>query len=354
MRQPDATQSAPFPSLAALLAVHAELLQSMPEGRLAEPDVLKIRAFLRQAVASGALIDTPIERKQVQGLLDYWSATLYANGPERAGETTEATRLPISETVLTEFQPETIADIAAKAQAWLQSIAPTDRDLVRRMLLRLVRLSDASRTFLPIPTTRAELQQLGTPARVDALLNGLGDAVRIERRERPEDDRISLRFAALTRMWQAYADWLEQRLRFRDAASFWDASSRDSSALIRDELLNESLGYHDKNDIEEAYIVASLNREARTEHRGPQRKVHIRSRRGRRVAARRPVVLAVEYREPGPRGRGGSAAACGSRGQEGRRSREGSQKGRDRAQGEIQALQHGHRHPDPRAGRDEQ
>jgi hypothetical protein len=261
--QPDAIQAAPYASLDDLLAAHAELLKSMPEGRLCDTDVGRIREFLRRAAASGALIDIAADRKQVQGLLDYWSATLYSITPSSSGEPPAASRLPKHETVLAEFEATTIADVASKVERWLRSLTPADRDLVRRILMRLVRLSDVDRTFQPAPATRADLQQLGTPARTDALLDGLRDAgvVRIEKGDSPEAERVTLRFAALTRKWPEYAGWLDRRLRFRDTVSFWRSSNRDPSTLIRDELLDEALDYYGKNDLEQAFITASRERE---------------------------------------------------------------------------------------------
>ena len=219
--------------------------------------------FLRRAAATGKVIDTAVDRKQVQGLLDYWSATLYSQGHRQPGGSADVERLPREETVLTEFETGTVNKVAQAADAWFRKLTDGDRDLVRRILLRLVRLPCEGRKLQPIVVTRSTLQQLGSPTRVDAILEGLAEAgvIRVEKAAQPEDDQISLRFDALTRSWKEYAGWVDRRVRFRDAASFWVASGRDRAALIRDELLDEAMDFHDKNELEQGFIAASRDRE---------------------------------------------------------------------------------------------
>ena len=254
-----------FPSLEALRSGHSDLLQSIPdsEDKLTQSDVARIREFLRRAAATGTVIDTAIDRKQAQGLLDYWSATLYSQGHRQPGGSADVQRLPREETVLTEFETGTVDEAARAADAWFRQLTEGDRDLARRILLRLVRLPCGGRMPQPIIVTRSALQQLGSPNRVNAILESLAGAglIRVEKAAQPEDDQISLRFDALTRSWKEYAGWVDQRVRFRDAASFWDASGRDRTALIRDELLDEAMDFHDKNELEQNFLAASRERE---------------------------------------------------------------------------------------------
>jgi hypothetical protein len=254
-----------FSSLEALRSGHADLLQSISDAEqsLTEPEIDRIRDFLRRAAAAGRVLDTPADRKQAQGLLDYWSATLYSQGQRQQPGSAGVERLPKEETVLAEFETGTIGEIARAAEAWFRNVPPGDRDLVRRILLRLVRLPAEGRKFQATVVPRSAPEQLGPPAKVTAILDGLAGAglIRIEKAEKPEDDRISLRFDALARSWAPYAGWVDQRVRFRDAASFWDASHQDRTALISDNLLDDALDYQDKNELELKFVAASRDRE---------------------------------------------------------------------------------------------
>jgi hypothetical protein len=254
-----------FSSLEALRAGHADLLQSVPdsEDKLTGVHVDHIREFLRRAAAAGKVMDTPGERKQAQGLLDYWSATLYSQGHRQDGGSPGSERLPREETVLADFETGTIDRVAREADVWFQKLPEGDRDLVRRILLRLVRLPAEGRKFQAAVVPRSSLRQLGSPAQVDAILAGLAETglIRIEKGDSPENDPVSLRYEALARLWSPYATWLEQRLRFRDMAAFWKVSDQDRSALIRDELLDEAFDYPDKNELEQKFVSESRGRE---------------------------------------------------------------------------------------------
>jgi WD40 repeat protein len=87
-------QETPYPSLAALRAVHNELLKSVRDTRNLNNVPLetdKLQAFLVRGVATGRLIESEDDRTTAQGLLDYWSALAYRTG------------LEIDDTTLAEF-----------------------------------------------------------------------------------------------------------------------------------------------------------------------------------------------------------------------------------------------------------
>jgi hypothetical protein len=96
----DATNPASFPvverfaSLASLRASHNDLLQAYHrQGDMSEI-VERVRLFIAQGQATGALLDDENDRWIAQGLLDYWSATLH-----RAGEA-------LPDAALAEFDPK--------------------------------------------------------------------------------------------------------------------------------------------------------------------------------------------------------------------------------------------------------
>ncbi|MFT5471637.1 MAG: hypothetical protein ACI8UO_006774, partial [Verrucomicrobiales bacterium] len=91
-------------SLADLSAFHGDLLEMTSDDddeirQLARGDLDRIRHFLRQAVGLGTTLDAPVDRKQAQGLLDYWSATFYG-ALRHFPNDKSLDRLPAAETTL--------------------------------------------------------------------------------------------------------------------------------------------------------------------------------------------------------------------------------------------------------------
>lgn len=70
----------PFPSLTALRAAHASLLEAHRSQADAADFWPQVDAFLWRGQATGALLDQEGERVGAQSLLDYWTATAYSVG----------------------------------------------------------------------------------------------------------------------------------------------------------------------------------------------------------------------------------------------------------------------------------
>jgi hypothetical protein len=66
------TDSTPFLTVDAILAEHEALLAAQS----AHEDIAQIRAFVDRLAASGAYFDEAVERKAIQGTLDYWTSEL--------------------------------------------------------------------------------------------------------------------------------------------------------------------------------------------------------------------------------------------------------------------------------------
>jgi len=81
-----------YPSLASLKEAHLQLVERY---RTEEKDRLleDVEAFLRRGAASGALLDSDLDRSSAQSLLDYWVTLLY-----------RAQRIP-PDAILAEFDP---------------------------------------------------------------------------------------------------------------------------------------------------------------------------------------------------------------------------------------------------------
>ena len=130
-----------FASLSALRSAHADLLR-VTDDDPTPGDLDRVADFLRKAAATGAILDTPDDRKQAQGLIDYWAASLqseYRDACRKLGP--DALQIKTGDLVLNEFDAGSIRQLAEAAQDWLDGLPPETQDVARRVLMRLVTLT---------------------------------------------------------------------------------------------------------------------------------------------------------------------------------------------------------------------
>jgi endonuclease G len=247
-----------FASLATMQSAHRDLLRASKE----RPPEFRARIlrFLEHGRQTGSVLDTLEERSSAQSLLDYWTATLYSLPP---GEGEDAVVVP--DAVLTEFDAKALQSVARDAEETLAALSPKEGEVARRVLLQLVGLAPDGRGFELTPARQDTLEALGNKGQVQSILEGLrkAGAVRVVPGEQPERPQVELRSAALTREWPRLKTWLEQRARFREAASNWEQHGRSASTQARGSWLGEALGYHDLNGLEQEFIQASQRGEVR-------------------------------------------------------------------------------------------
>src|SRR5438067_1601025 len=175
-----------FGSLAAMKLAHTQLLRSVGTTRISSPEALApVIEFLKSGVETGAALDTPGDRIQAQGLLDYWATVIETtarklkqnrpSGPDVAGESAAIQGAPVAEastqaavpriryedTLLKEFDDESAHSEALRADLWYESLSPGDQALARRILLRFTTLSPTGRTWQLRSAPRTELLGLG-------------------------------------------------------------------------------------------------------------------------------------------------------------------------------------------------
>jgi hypothetical protein len=263
--KPAAQAADRFESAEEVRAAHAALLESpeQPGPRDSNP----VTRFIERAAATGAVLDNPEDRKQVQGLMDYWTASLLS--ASRDAEAGSASRVKPAVTVLNPFDADTIRRAAAKADEWLAALPDQDRVTARRVMLRLVRLQTDSQRFDPVSTVRGSFYDLDDPKRVNAVIDGLAKAgvVRVTPGDVPELDRVALRSPKLIKEWAAYAGWLADRRKFRDAVVAWDRAGRRASALLSGDQLEEAKSYFDRDGLEREFIEQSRRLEWRINER---------------------------------------------------------------------------------------
>ncbi len=81
MDKTEATAESPFPSLPALWARHAELSGRYRTAAPSDPVFWdEVERFLRQALATGARLESADDREAAQAILNVWSSNLYRAG----------------------------------------------------------------------------------------------------------------------------------------------------------------------------------------------------------------------------------------------------------------------------------
>jgi hypothetical protein len=278
--------SLPYPSLDALRQGNEELLDSLPddESHLSPEDrranAARINDFVQKAVASGAVLDVPADRRAAQGMIDYWMASAYAP----SSSSTSGAPVARADVTLKPFDAGLLGAIAKRGEEAVAAAGQKQQDLARRLLLRLLRLGNSG-TFTLSPATRDALLTLGDPQTVDKILGQLIGAGVVARTPGPQGDLFELRYEALVRQWDRLRNWAEERAKFRDAAQFWDHSGRNKGALLASALAYRAAAYHDLDSLEASFVVTS------TSH-GGQRLLVLAFLAGLLVAA---VIIAYPY-----------------------------------------------------------
>jgi hypothetical protein len=255
-----------FGSTEEAATAHSALLGRVPEV-LTPSDFQVVGEFIGKAVATGAVLNNADDRKQVQGLIDYWTASLLTAGRHSSNGTDS--RYTASNAVLARFDRETVRRAAAAGDAWLAALSDRDRVMARRILLRLVRIRKQGSSFDPVPALRATLYDLDTQESVDAVVNGLVSCglVRVTKGVSQDLDRMTLRFPELVADWPTYAGMLAERKRFREAVTAWQEAGRPDSALAKGDSLEDARSYFDRDNLEREYLEAARRKEWRENER---------------------------------------------------------------------------------------
>lgn len=258
-----------FESLSEVRAAHDRLLNAVSDEGLGPGDQELILSFLGRAAATGEILESPADRRQAQGLLDYWVATLYSQprplrepNSTAATETQAAIRVPDRSSILADFSDAALVQIVADANAWLQTLGDEDRSQVFKILLQLARLSPDRKSFVPASSTLESLTR-ATSAPLEKMqslvrrLSVLG-IVNLENEGLPEE-RVSLRFPSLLRgsLWPELQKHLKRRVSFHEQVSGWAQDGYAAVKLLTGEVLDEVRGYRDLDAIELEFISRS-------------------------------------------------------------------------------------------------
>lgn len=153
------------------------------------------------------------------------------------------------------------------ANALYESMIPEDQVTLKRILLLMVQPGEGLEVTSHRIRRETVYQAGEARDRVDRVLDKLIQSrlVRCTAGDTPADTQIEVAHEALVRNWRELVGWLEdaretmrQRRRLTAAAEQWEASGRDAGALLRGTLLNEAQNHADLNELEAAFVQASL------------------------------------------------------------------------------------------------
>jgi len=221
-----------FHSLAHLQDEHSKLVRTAGRNVSDPRNRQLISDFVTAAVATGAVLETKDERAAAQGLIGYWTARLIATTREVArpvavaaggSDDPEVTDpLESIDTLLAEFDPAQVTAATTRTDAWVGTLTDeTDRALVRRILIRLVRLQEDG-TAVHDPVSRFALDELEPRQRTGELLGELQrlGVVRVETRPNGTEE-VSLTSGTFVETWPYLRKLIADRRRFRELAEQW-------------------------------------------------------------------------------------------------------------------------------------
>src|SRR5437763_9556797 len=133
-----------FRSLDELRRRHDELAASVGEAESIAGHEEPVEAFVRRAVATGAVLDAADDRRAAQALVNFWASLLDRRGSENEADGVQppSHRTKSSELLLKPFAADALdAVVIQPADRWLGE-HKTDQELAKRILLRLVRLPE--------------------------------------------------------------------------------------------------------------------------------------------------------------------------------------------------------------------
>ncbi|MBT9317677.1 WD40 repeat domain-containing protein [Leptothoe spongobia] len=166
--------------------------------------------------------------------------------------------------------------LANSADDFYDALIPEDQITVRRILLKMIRLTEG----MEVTSNRIRKQSLYQSGeakdRIDRVLEKLIQErlVRLTGEGNLDDTQVEVAHEALIRNWPRLVSWLEeerntlrQRLRLTIAAEQWQAKGRERSVLLRGSLLDDAQHYQNLSDIEDEFVRCSTQSEKRLKRR---------------------------------------------------------------------------------------
>ena len=164
--------------------------------------------------------------------------------------------------------------LAKSADAFYDHLLPEEQKTVRRILLKMVRLTEGKEVTSQ-RIRRKNLYPIGDDeTRINKVIEELINErlVRLTKGDTPEDDQVEVAHEALVRNWPTLEGWLDdekaklrKRQQLTSAAEQWNEKRKDPGSLWGGLSLAEAQNYDDWNDLEEEFIQASYKKEKKLE-----------------------------------------------------------------------------------------
>jgi uncharacterized protein YjbI with pentapeptide repeats len=276
-------QPVPFGSISELREAGDALLHAYHDEATAETErAEKVVQFVRRASATGALLDTPRDRREAQSLIDYWISNSYRTNQ---GDVPGREALSRVENQLRRFNEDLVKEAVKSGQAYIESIDgervaltsnfprwpwewPAFRakriDIARRLLLRLVRLPETDGTAVSRPSRVDRLQSLDDTRAVDQCLRDLQSREIVMMIGVGPDAIVSLKYESLITDWPWLADLIEERMSYRRAAVRWAQTGRRSISFLDWFRQKKFRKNGDLNELEQVYATETWNKTVRT------------------------------------------------------------------------------------------
>lgn len=245
----------PYSSIDAVRQANDELIAKFPEDDSSwvenERRATEVRSFefIARVVEAGTVLDVPADRKIAQGFINYWTARPYT-GSTDSGATCPP--LGSANTLLKPFDAGIMRSIVERSDTFYLSQAAKNQALVKRILLQLVRTSDGSRRSSR--RIKTDLLSVNEAKSESELIEKLCAAGTLVITATAQDKSVELRYEALVRHWPRLRDWIDERIRFREAALFWFRTGRDKGALLSASLAKSAENYGDLSDLEKEFV----------------------------------------------------------------------------------------------------
>ncbi|MGY3532251.1 pentapeptide repeat-containing protein [Bradyrhizobium sp. USDA 4452] len=250
----------PFSSLDAIRRANDELISNLPIDAInwkeTERETAEERTaeFIMRVVETGAVLDMPADRKMAQGFINYWASRPYTSS---FNDGATSPNLGRANTLLTPFDATIVLSIVESCDAIFLAKDPNDQAVMKRMLLHLLRVSDGG-AVSSLPRVKTNLYSAGEARCGSEIIGELLTVGAIVTKVIEGRNFVELRYEALMRHWSRLRDWIDERIKFREAALFWIHTGHDKGALLGAKLANSAKQYGDLSDLEKEFIDKSL------------------------------------------------------------------------------------------------
>ena len=270
--EPNTQSQSGFPSLASLRRAHTALLRRQRSDSSSNvPNPAEIADFMRQARATGKNIAATESRDTAQGIIDYWYGILVLASRDFAAtvgglnlDEFDGAQAPADSDSEKETRARALATLADKVRAFDEKLPDADRPLLRRVLLRLFRLSESGSAVVRSQLLKSD-EILSNPE-ADRLVREMLDKglLRTESAGAEADGAYVLTDDGQLRDWPALRDLIVERRSLREMTSGWEKARRSSDALLeRGPLLDLAADYVDLKQSERDFLSESRQASSR-------------------------------------------------------------------------------------------